>query len=284
MSKLFSSIWQRIVLQAFGDLMDSNFVRSLEEKARTRHARIGIGIWKADANLIASLQAATEYADLLIVGDPCCDCAIDYVSTDEPWKELVRLLAEGQIDGAVRGNLPASRTMKALAKQFDVRIKRLALLEISGWAFFLGPVGIDEGESISDRLGLALNGAKYLEHMGIMPNVSILSGGRMEDLGRSEKVDISLAEGEFIAARARDSGVEAKHKGILIENCKGDDLIIAPDGISGNLIFRTLLLLCGANSLGAPVLMDKVFVDSSRARGDFNGPVMLASAMAGVNI
>jgi predicted methyltransferase MtxX (methanogen marker protein 4) len=43
-----------------------------------------------------------------------------------------------------------------------------------------------------------------------------------------------------------------------------------------------MLLLCGANSLGAPVLMDRVFVDSSRARGNFNGPVMLASAMAAI--
>jgi predicted methyltransferase MtxX (methanogen marker protein 4) len=118
--------------------------------------------------------------------------------------------------------------------------------------------------------------------MGISsPRVSVLSGGRLEDLGRSERVDRSLAEAEFIAARAREAGVEAKHKGILIESCRGDDIIIAPEGVSGNLVFRTLLLLCGANSLGAPVLMEKVFVDSSRARGNFNGPVMLASAMAG---
>ena len=46
-------------------------------------------------------------------------------------------------------------------------------------------------------------------------------------------------------------------------------MVIAPDGICGNLIFRTLALLCGARSLGAPVLMEKIFVDSSRARGNF---------------
>jgi len=76
--------------------------------------------------------------------------------------------------------------------------------------------------------------------------------------------------------------VEAKHRGILIESCRGDDIVIAPEGVSGNLIFRTLLLLCTASSYGAPVLMDKVFVDSSRAREGFDGPVMLASAMVGM--
>jgi len=104
----------------------------------------------------------------------------------------------------------------------------------------------------------------------------------MEDMGRCERVDRSLAEGELIAARAQEAGVQARHKGILIESCRGDDIVIAPEGVSGNLIFRTLLLLCGANSYGAPVLMDRIFVDSSRARGGFDGPVMLASAMAGM--
>ncbi|HSD59032.1 MAG TPA: methanogenesis marker protein Mmp4/MtxX [Methanotrichaceae archaeon] len=261
--------------------MDSSNVSRLEEQARKSRARIGIGLWKADADLLKSLHEAAEFAELVLVGDACVS-GLECIPSEQPWNDLVRLLAEGKIDGAVRGNLPAGRTMRALAEEFDIKVRRLALLELSGWAFFFGPVGIDEGETISDRLGLILEGAKYLGRMGISPSVSVLSGGRMEDLGRSERVDRSLAEAEFIAARARESGIEAKHKGILIESCRGDDMIIAPEGVSGNLVFRTLLLLCGANSLGAPVLMDKVFVDSSRARGNFNGPVMLASAMAGM--
>lgn len=262
--------------------MDSIFVRSLQERGRSRRARIGIGIWNADAKLIASLQSATEYADLLLVGDPCCDCSLDCVNSKEPWKELVRLLAEGEIEGAVRGNLPAGRTMRAVAEQFDVRVRRLALLELSGWAFLLGPVGIDEGESLSDRLDLLLRGAKFLRGMGLVAKAAVLSGGRMEDMGRCERVDRSLLEGELIAERAQEAGLEAMHKGILIESCRGDDIVIAPEGVSGNLIFRTLLLLCKAQSYGAPVLMDRIFVDSSRARGGFDGPVMLASAMAGM--
>jgi putative methanogen marker protein 4 len=262
--------------------MDSAFTHFLEEKARARHARIGIGIWNADAKLIASLQSATEFSDLLLVGEPCCDCALDYVSTDEPWRELVRLLDEGEIDGAVRGNLPAGRTMRAIAEQFNVKVKRLALLELSGWSFLLGPVGIDEGETILDRLALVLEGAKFLQQLGVSPKVSVLSGGRNEDLGRCDRVDRSMAEGELIVSRARDAGVDAKHRGILIESCLGDDIVMAPDGVCGNLIFRTLALLCGARSLGAPVLMDKVFVDSSRARGNFDGPIILASAMVGM--
>ena len=269
--------------------MDAAFIRSLQEKARANHARIGIGVWKADADLIYSLKSATRYADLVLVGDAGsgCDCKLDpvgnldVVRTEEPWSELVRLLKSGEIDGAVRGNLPAGRTMKCLAREFNIKVRRLALVEQSGWAFLLGPVGIDEGESLSDRLELAVQGARFLQSLGVLPRVSVLSAGRMEDRGRSERVDRSLDEGEQIAALAREAGVDAAHKGILIESCRGDDIVIAPEGVSGNLIFRTLLLVCGANSFGAPVLMDRVFVDSSRARSGFDGPVMLASCMAG---
>jgi len=259
--------------------MDSVFIQTLQNLARARHARIGIGIWKADAELIASLKSASEYADPVLVGDPCCDCSLDYIASKEPWKELVHLLAEGEIDGAVRGNLPAGRTMGALAEQFQIRVRRLALLELSGWAFLLGPVGIDEGETAADRLELLLGGAGFLQELGLEAKAAVLSGGRMEDMGRCERVDRSLLEGELIAAQAVEAGLVAKHKGILIESCWGDDIVIAPEGVSGNLIFRTLLLLCKASSYGAPVLMDRVFVDSSRARGGFDGPVMLASCM-----
>ncbi|MDD1753952.1 MAG: methanogenesis marker protein Mmp4/MtxX [Methanotrichaceae archaeon] len=262
--------------------MDSEFIRSLEVMAKRSRARIGIGIWKADSELILSLKSANEFADLILVGDSSLESSLDCIKTDEPWVAISKLLAEGEIDGAVRGNLPASKTMKALASQFGITIMRLALIELPGWAFFMGPVGIDEGETISDKLAMVLKGANYLQSMGISSKVSVLSGGRKEDIGRSEWVDRSLAEGEFIAARAREEGVIARHRGILIEECRGDDLIIVPDGISGNLIFRTLVLLCDANALGAPVLMDKVFVDSSRARENFTGPIILASAMAGM--
>ncbi|MCJ7445718.1 MAG: methanogenesis marker protein Mmp4/MtxX [Methanotrichaceae archaeon] len=260
--------------------MDSKFIRSLEDRARNNQARIGIGIGKADAKLITSLQSAKEYANLVVIGNPPSHSDIDCIQSDEPWKKISELLADGEIDGAVRGNLPASKTMKALASQFNIKIRRLALIELPGWAFFIGPVGIDEGDAISDKMELILEGANYLQLFGVSPIVSILSGGRMEDLGRSERVDRSLAEGEFIAARASEVGIRTIHRGILIEKCRGDDMILAPDGVSGNLIFRTLLLLCNANSMGAPVLMDKIFVDSSRARGNFDGPIMLASAMA----
>lgn len=262
--------------------MDDSFIDVLARSARKRRPRIGIGICDLNPDLISGILPALEFAEIVIVGDHKYDCGLEVMPSSDPAKELPEMLDRGIIDGAVRGNVSASKTMRSISKTFGIKVRRLSLLELPGWPLFLAPVGIDEGETISDRLDLAVSGAEYLRKMAIDPDVSILSGGRMEDLGRSAKVDRSLADAEFIAKRATDAGVSAQHRGILIENCRGDDLIVAPDGISGNLIFRTLMLLSGVKGYGAPVIMDEVFVDSSRARKDFVGPIMLASALVGM--
>ena len=55
------------------------------------------------------------------------------------------------------------------------------------------------------------------------------------------------------------------------------DLVIAPDGISGNIIFRALHFIGGAKALGAPVInTDKIFVDTSRAKTDYVDCIALA--------
>ncbi|HOK58811.1 methanogenesis marker protein Mmp4/MtxX [Methanothrix sp.] len=258
--------------------MDRRFIDLLKETARSSRARIGIGLVNPGSDVIKSLVSAGEYAEIVAVGDAAPE-GIELIRSDSPEEELIRLLMSSEIDGAVRGNISATRTMRALSSA-GIDVMRMALLELGGWAFFLAPVGIDEGDTLQDKLELAMRGASFLKGMGIDPKVSVLSGGRLEDIGRSNNVDTSLAHGEFVAARLRENGFDATHRGILIESARGDDLVLAPDGISGNLLFRTMLMVCGATALGAPVLTDEiVFVDSTRARSEFTGPVILASAM-----
>jgi predicted methyltransferase MtxX (methanogen marker protein 4) len=128
-------------------------------------------------------------------------------------------------------------------------------------------------------------GSEHISRLGINPVIGVLSGGRIEDIGRNTLVDRTLADGELVASRARKLGMDAKHYTILIEDAiKESNFIVAPDGISGNLIFRTVAFLGGGDGLGAPVLMDDyVFVDTSRAGGHFTKAIMLASALSHLN-
>jgi len=57
--------------------------------------------------------------------------------------------------------------------------------------------------------------------------------------------------------------------------------VVAPDGVSGNLIFRTLHFLGGCRAYGAPVVnLDRIFVDTSRAKSDYSDSILFAAVLA----
>ncbi|MDO9098535.1 MAG: methyltransferase, partial [Candidatus Methanoperedens sp.] len=127
-----------------------SLLSEIERKARKNHARIGLGIGKISEKLIRSAEAAREYADVVLVGDEkeikATGTDLEIINSKEPSKKLVELLVAGQIDGAVRGTLSATKTLSELKKSLNIKkLYRVALLETAdGKPFFLAPVGIDE--------------------------------------------------------------------------------------------------------------------------------------------
>jgi len=198
--------------------------------------------------------------------------------SNAPETALVSDLMSGAIDAAVRGTLPANATLKALKAATGVdRLERIALLETAaGKKFFFAPVGIDEGWTVAEKLSLIQKGRDLARRFGLPEKAGVLSGGRLGDVGRHAQVDRSIADAELVA---RLSG--AVHCEILIEDAvESCGLIIAPDGISGNLVFRTLTFLGAGFAHGAPVVnIDKIFVDTSRASPDFANALLLAASL-----
>lgn len=263
-----------------------SLLSDIEIRARKNHARIGLGIGKVSEKLVKSAEVASEYADVVLVGDEkeikAIGTDLEIIHSEDPSKKLIELLLTGKIDGAVRGTLSATKTLSELKSSLNVRkLYRVALLETAdGRPFFLAPVGIDEGNSVDDKVELIKRGAEHFRRLGMEMRVGILSGGRFEDKGRDKTVDRTLEEAEAVTRKVCDLGIEAKNYSILIEEAIEEaNFIIAPDGISGNLIFRTLVFLGGGYGHGAPVLMEKVFVDTSRVGGHYTRAIMLASAL-----
>jgi putative methanogen marker protein 4 len=258
----------------------------IETKARKNHARVGLGIGKVSEKLIKSAQAACEYADVVLIGDEkeikALGTDLEVIHSNEPSKKLIELLLSGKIDGAVRGTLSATKTLSELKRSLDLnKLYRVALLETAdGRPFFLAPVGIDEGNSVDDKVELIKRAAGLFRRIGVEMKVGILSGGRFEDIGRDKTVDRTLEDAKLVTNKVRAQGIDAKNYSILIEDAIEEaNFILAPDGISGNLIFRTLVFLGGGYGHGAPVLMEKVFVDTSRVGGHYTRAIMLASAL-----
>ncbi|MBP1946696.1 methanogenesis marker protein Mmp4/MtxX [Methanobacterium petrolearium] len=184
-------------------------------------------------------------------------------------EQLLNLLLNGDVNAAVRGSLSASCFMSQLRKIYS-EVSRASILEYNGQLFLLAPVGIDEGDTLQQKERIIHNGAEFLEKIGIDPKIAILSGGRPQDVGRSSKIDNSIMEARELTMITKDK-YRVKHYFILIEDAVSDgaNLILAPDGICGNLIFRSLVLIGSIKSHGAVTLgIEEIFIDTSRSQNE----------------
>jgi len=199
-------------------------------------------------------------------------------------KRLVDDLFSGKIDAAVRGDMSSSELLHILKEKAGVEeLERVVILEPSNThAFFMAPVGIDEGSTVEEKYKIAVKSIALMKRMGAGNKIAVMSGGRKDDKGRNKVVDKSLEDAERLVSILKKEGYDAYDAEILIESAIGKaDLIIAPDGITGNLIFRTMHFIGGSVAMGAPVLnIDKVFVDTSRVKTDYIDSIILAMRLA----
>ena len=226
--------------------------------------RVGIGRGTTNGNVERSVLAM-EGHDIVIYDDPY---------------ELAGDLASGKIDAAVRGDISSSVLLPILKSKIGLKsLERAVFMEPLGEKMFiLAPVGIDEGWTECQKHDLAVRSVALAKRVGMGSKIAIMSGGRCEDVGRCKVVDKSIESARNLAKKLCDEGYDAYHSQILIENAvKEADIIIAPEGITGNIIFRSLHFIGGVKALGAPVInTDKVFIDTSRAKTDYRDSLALA--------
>ena len=225
--------------------------------------KVGIGCNGSSAKVRESVKGIEGYAT--VYTDP---------------EKLVDDLISGKIDAAVRGDMSSSVLLPLLKEKMGVpELERIVLLEpVGGKLVIAAPVGIDEGWTVDQKYNLAVKSIELMKRIGMGTRIAVMSGGRKDDIGRHPTVDNTIMDALELVDRLNSEGYDAYHAEILIENAVEDaDLIIAPDGISGNLIFRTMHLIGGALALGAPIInIDKVFIDTSRAKKDYKDPIALA--------
>ena len=207
--------------------------------------------------------------------------------SNQPENAMLSDFQARKLDAIIRGQLSSANFLEELKYQFSIKnVCRLALLtSSSGQDFFFAPVGIDEARNIEEKELLIELAIKLLDRLGIVPSFYVLSAGRLDDAGRDEHIARSILDAVEIveAMRAAHEGLAIQHGEILIENAfeNGANVILAPDGVSGNLIYRTLLHLGGGHSHGAYYLNEELpgpVMDTSRAGTveEYAGAVVLA--------
>ncbi|MDD1766439.1 MAG: hypothetical protein LUQ00_00795 [Candidatus Methanomethyliaceae archaeon] len=199
-------------------------------------------------------------------------------------RTLVDLLKEGAVDAAVRGNLSSRTLIPLLRTEFKSKnLCRVTVLDVGGRLVMLAPVGIEEGDSLEDLVKISKYCKQLAIKMGIPYKIAVLSGGRIEDKGRSKKVDRMLSASALLTRTLKKKGMDAENFGIELERAVEGNatLLLAPDGIVGNIIFRSLVLVANVESFGAyAAALSRVYIDTSRAKASYLLPIIFASALS----
>lgn len=182
-------------------------------------------------------------------------------------EDLVKAVLDDKVDAVVRGSLPASNIMQEL-KQHYPNLSRATYVNGDDYEFLLSPVGIDEGKDVEERYEIALNCIEFLKKVGKKPKIAVLAEGREDDFGRGKEVSNSIIDSKKLTKLLEENtSEEVTNFFILIEKAikSGSNVIIAPNGRVGNIIFRTLVLLSSWPSYGAVTFgIDSVYIDTSR--------------------
>ena len=153
-------------------------------------------------------------------------------------------------------------------KEYYPDLSRATYVNGDEFEFLLSPVGIDEGKNVEERYEIALNCIDFLKKVGKKPKVAILAEGREDDFGRGSEVSNSIIESKKLTKLLKENtDEEISNYFILIEKAINDkcNIIIAPNGRIGNIIFRTLVLLNSWPSHGAITFgIDNIYIDTSR--------------------
>lgn len=266
--------------------------RCIYSLALSKRAKVAIGLNPAipsgERVLNSAIFAKKEgYVDPILVSEnhslPSAITDIPVMVADNAESLLVDLLKEGKVDAAIRGNLSAGKLLPKLRLSFDCpNLYRITFMEIKGRPLMLAPVGIDEGDTLDDLVTFAKKGEEIANFLGIPYKIGVISGGRIEDLGRSPKVDMMLSLSNSLTQRLEGLGIMVENFGIEIEKAVESDIsmLLAPDGVIGNIIFRSLVLVANIDSFGAYAsALPKVYVDTSRAKSSYFLPLVFASAM-----
>lgn len=182
-------------------------------------------------------------------------------------EDLVKSVLDDNIAAVIRGSLPASNIIQEL-KEYYPNLSRATYVNGEEYEFLLSPVGIDEGKNVDERFDIALNCVDFLKKFGKDPKIAILAEGRDDDFGRGSEVSNSIADSKKLTKLIEENTDEnVKNYFILIEKAIQDksNIIIAPNGRVGNIIFRTLVLLNSWPSYGAITFgIDRIYIDTSR--------------------
>ncbi|MBI5466222.1 MAG: hypothetical protein HY974_02960 [Candidatus Kerfeldbacteria bacterium] len=261
------------------------------DKAKLTKRKVAIGILRPIPETLDSLQRASEYADLVIVGAKVDGFEnIVEPNDDEASRIIIRLLKEGKVDGIVRGQVKDSFTLDEFHRQFNKeplpsnRKICPAVLKKGEYCFVASTSSIYHGMTIDDKKYEVDRIIKYMEEdLGVVPKIGVMSSLRTTShVGKYKLLDDLAETNKQLAIYLRKRGYDVTEYFFEYETAvwQHSNLIIPSIGLVGNALFRALVYLGGWQTISCPYLdLGVSYEDGSRNEKDFFWHIVHCVAM-----
>lgn len=266
----------------------SQLEKIIKERIKLGKPKIGFGLKEPNKEVLKSLIKSKNYAEIVLVGPNAIKNVKGFqkIISGEPEKNLAKMLFNKELEGIVRGTIDDFKTFEAYqALTGQEKTKEMAGLglveDFYGHQFFLSsgsnPSGWTKEEKIKDCKGII----KFMrDELGIKPKIGFITGVRHETYERRKEakegvqkiLNQTYEDANFIIDYFTKQKIEAKNYTIEIETAlkEGCNIIVPPNGMVGNQIFRTLVLIGGGKLLtGSRANLPHPYEDNSRSETDF---------------
>lgn len=263
------------------------FQKVVAPKLKLGKPKIGFGLAYPDKEILASLRKSKKYADIVLVGPGVIAKIYGFkkIISDNPEKILPELLVKGEFDGIIRGTIDDFKTYEnyqdLVGKEKTEGLIELALLEdFHGRQFFLSdgsnPLGWTKEEKTKSCEGII----EFIKKLGAKPKIGAITGVRHETYKRRKDIrdgiigilNKTYEDAEEMVKYFIQKGIEAKNYAIELNAAVEDgcNIIVPPNGMVGNQIFRALCLIGGGKILTCSrANLPHPYEDNSRCEKDF---------------
>jgi predicted methyltransferase MtxX (methanogen marker protein 4) len=251
--------------------------------------RVAIGITQPTDKIIAYLEKVKQFCDPVLVGRQVP--GFESIAADHPHETLFNLLKDNKVDTIIRGQVSSEPFRDSFKSFYGSKVNPgdalvCVLEDAEGRAFLLSPVTNNRGWDNADKITLIHASAGLLAKVGLPVKIGILCFTREEGLPYAKDfIKKTFFEANELVDLFKEK-YAIKNYGIdfeiaLAENC---NIIIEPNGGTGNQVIRSLVYLDALRAYGAPILnADRVIVESIRHSEDFSDHLLLAAALGNLN-
>ena len=267
---------------------ETQFEKIIRERIKLGKPRVAFGLKEPNKKILESLKKSQKYAFITLVGSKNISKIKGFkkILSDNPEQKLAETLFNQEIDGIIRGTIDDFKTFKAyeslIGKAKAKKMRILGLMEdFYGRQFFVSEGSNPRGWTKQEKIKACESIIKFMkEELRIKPKIGFITGVRHETYKREKNVkewpqsylNQTYKDANYCVKYFLKKKIQAKNYAIETETALKDNcnIIVPPNGLVANQIFRTLVLIGGGKLLTASrINLPHPYEDNSRNEIDF---------------